>query len=72
MNAVGLHRGLLNTEDHDLVILIDGDHKGNPVRYRLATCTASRRCRRSTTCSDLGDLLALHKTARTELLTEAG
>lgn len=30
LNAVRLHRGLLNTKDHDLVILIDGRPVGEP------------------------------------------
>src|ERR1700688_2081505 len=30
LGAVRLHRGLLNTKDHDLVILIDGRAGGNP------------------------------------------
>ena len=30
LGAVRLHRGLLNTRDHDLVILIDGRAEGEP------------------------------------------
>jgi hypothetical protein len=30
VSAVSLHRGLLNTKDHDLVILIDGRPQGEP------------------------------------------
>jgi HEPN domain len=30
LSAVRLHRGLLNTKDHDLVILIDGRPNGEP------------------------------------------
>jgi HEPN domain len=30
VSAVRLHRGLLNTKDHDLVILIDGRPQGEP------------------------------------------
>lgn len=30
LGAVRLHRGLLNTRDHDLVILIDGRSEGEP------------------------------------------
>lgn len=30
LSAVRLHRGLLNTKDHDLVILIDGRPDGEP------------------------------------------
>lgn len=30
LGAVRLHRGLLNTKDHDLVILIDGRPSGEP------------------------------------------
>jgi hypothetical protein len=30
LGAVRLHRGLLNTKDHDLVILIDGRQGGEP------------------------------------------
>jgi HEPN domain len=30
LGAVRLHRGLLNTKDHDLVILIDGRPVGEP------------------------------------------
>ena len=30
LGAVRLHRGLLNTKDHDLVILIDGRSGGEP------------------------------------------
>ena len=30
LGAVRLHRGLLNTRDHDLVILIDGRTEGEP------------------------------------------
>jgi hypothetical protein len=30
LSAVRLHRGLLNTKDHDLVILIDGRPHGEP------------------------------------------
>jgi len=30
LSAVRLHRGLLNTKDHDLVILIDGRPEGEP------------------------------------------
>ncbi|KAB2884693.1 MAG: HEPN domain-containing protein [Kofleriaceae bacterium] len=30
LGAVRLHRGLLNTKDHDLVILIDGRPEGEP------------------------------------------
>lgn len=30
LSAVRLHRGLLNTKDHDLVILIDGRPAGEP------------------------------------------
>ena len=30
LRAVRLHRGLLNTKDHDLVILIDGRPDGEP------------------------------------------
>jgi hypothetical protein len=30
LSAVRLHRGLLNTKDHDLVILVDGRPDGEP------------------------------------------
>ena len=30
LSAVRLHRGLLNTRDYDLVLLIDGRHGGEP------------------------------------------
>jgi hypothetical protein len=43
LSAVRLHRGLLNTKDHDLVILIDGRPAGEP---HLLPAGDRRRLRR--------------------------
>jgi HEPN domain len=89
LSAVRLHRGLLNTKDHDLVILIDGRPAGEPrplpagdpwrdrfrpleslsayattFRYSLTPMPKIDELRKI-----LKALIALHESARAELLT---